>query len=41
MKSIRDTCSRVIWINQGELQMDGDPEEVIEAYDGSKNQSDD
>ncbi|GAB3527338.1 ABC transporter ATP-binding protein [Arthrobacter monumenti] len=41
MKSIKDTCTRVIWINQGELQMDGNPEEVIEAYEGSKNQSDD
>lgn len=41
MKSIRDTCSRVIWINQGKLEMDGEPEEVIEAYQGTKGQSDD
>lgn len=33
MQSIRDTCNRVIWINQGDLMMDGDPEEVIAAYD--------
>ena len=35
MKSIRDTCSRVIWINKGELMMDGDPEEVVTAYQAS------
>lgn len=33
MKSIRDTCNRVIWINKGVLEMDGDPEEVIAAYE--------
>lgn len=33
MQSIRDSCNRVIWINKGELMMDGDPEEVIAAYD--------
>ncbi|MET1063226.1 MAG: ABC transporter ATP-binding protein [Aeromicrobium sp.] len=32
MKSIKDTCSRVIWLDQGTLIMDGDPDEVIEAY---------
>lgn len=37
MKSIKDTCSRVIWINQGELEMDGEPQEVVDAYEGSKN----
>lgn len=35
MNSIRDTCDRVIWINQGVLQMDGEVEEVIEAYENS------
>jgi teichoic acid transport system ATP-binding protein len=32
MKSIMDTCSRVIWLDQGTLIMDGDPREVIQAY---------
>lgn len=32
MQSIRDTCSRVIWLDQGTLIMDGEPNEVIEAY---------
>ncbi|MCW2830979.1 MAG: teichoic acid transporter ATP-binding protein [Aeromicrobium sp.] len=32
MKSIKDTCSRVIWLDQGTLVMDGDPDEVIAAY---------
>jgi teichoic acid transport system ATP-binding protein len=32
MKSILDTCTRVIWIEKGDLKMDGDPQEVIDAY---------
>ncbi|PKQ21786.1 MAG: teichoic acid ABC transporter ATP-binding protein [Actinobacteria bacterium HGW-Actinobacteria-5] len=36
MSSIRSTCSRVIWINQGVLVMDGDPDEVIAAYEESR-----
>lgn len=35
MQSIRDTCNRVIWINKGTLMMDGDPTEVIDAYQAS------
>jgi teichoic acid transport system ATP-binding protein len=35
MQSIRDTCNRVIWINKGELMMDGEPDEVIVAYEES------
>jgi teichoic acid transport system ATP-binding protein len=35
MRSIRDTCNRVVWINKGELMMDGKPDEVIEAYEES------
>ena len=36
MKSILDTCSRVIWINKGVLEMDGDPADVVKAYKESK-----
>ena len=36
MKSILDTCSRVIWINKGVLEMDGDPDTVVSAYKESK-----
>jgi teichoic acid transport system ATP-binding protein len=36
MKSIRDTCNRVIWLNRGDLMMDGDPREVIRAYETSQ-----
>ncbi len=32
MKSILDTCTRVIWIEKGELLMDGEPLEVVNAY---------
>jgi teichoic acid transport system ATP-binding protein len=35
MQSIRDTCNRVIWINKGDLMMDGEPEAVIDAYEES------
>lgn len=32
MKSIQDTCTRVIWIEKGKLMMDGDPIKVCEAF---------
>ncbi|MHB9861321.1 ABC transporter ATP-binding protein [Streptomyces sp. YIM S03343] len=32
-KSIRDTCERVLWLERGELLMDGPTEEVLEAYE--------
>jgi teichoic acid transport system ATP-binding protein len=32
MQSILDTCNRVIWLEMGELRMDGDPKKVTEAY---------
>lgn len=31
-KSIRTTCDRVLWLEHGELRMDGPTEEVLEAY---------
>ncbi|MFF6957095.1 ABC transporter ATP-binding protein [Streptomyces sp. NPDC088197] len=31
--SIRDTCDRVIWLEKGELVMDGPTEEVVAAYE--------
>ena len=32
-KSIRDTCDRVLWLERGELRMDGPTEEVMDAYE--------
>ncbi|WP_443078821.1 ABC transporter ATP-binding protein [Streptomyces sp. NBC_01497] len=32
-KSIRDTCDRVLWLEKGELLMDGPTEEVLRAYE--------
>jgi teichoic acid transport system ATP-binding protein len=32
MKSIPDTCNRVIWLEKGELVMDGKPKEVCDAF---------
>ncbi|MGY4975216.1 ABC transporter ATP-binding protein, partial [Streptomyces nigrescens] len=32
-KSIRDTCDRVLWLEHGELLMDGPTDEVIKAYE--------
>ncbi|MGI5492763.1 ABC transporter ATP-binding protein [Microtetraspora malaysiensis] len=29
---IEDTCSRVIWLHKGKIKMDGDPAEVLAAY---------
>lgn len=36
MKSIKDTCNRTIWIEKGELRMDGETNEVIAAYEKSR-----
>lgn len=36
MTVIRDTCNRVIWLNKGDLMMDGEPREVIRAYEKSQ-----
>ncbi len=40
MKSIQDTCSRVIWIEKGELIMDGEPKEVCDAFIASMEKGD-
>ncbi|MCZ7415772.1 MULTISPECIES: ABC transporter ATP-binding protein [unclassified Streptomyces] len=32
-KSIRDTCDRVLWLEKGELRMDGPTETVMKAYE--------
>ncbi|CAM5445450.1 ABC transporter ATP-binding protein [Streptomyces aurantiogriseus] len=31
--AIRDTCDRVLWLERGELRMDGPTEEVMQAYE--------
>lgn len=36
MRSILDTCTRVLWIDHGNLLMDGDAAEVVAAYQKSK-----
>lgn len=36
MPSILDTCNRVIWIEKGDLLMDGDPETVVAEYEKSQ-----
>jgi teichoic acid transport system ATP-binding protein len=35
MKSILDTCDRVLWMDEGELRMDGPAREVCQAYSES------
>ncbi|MEV0375383.1 ABC transporter ATP-binding protein [Streptomyces sp. NPDC050636] len=35
-KSIRDTCDRVLWLEKGELVMDGPTDEVVKAYEASR-----
>lgn len=32
LDSIREICSRVVWIYEGQVRMDGDPKEVIDEY---------
>lgn len=36
MGSIRQTCTRTIWLNRGELMMDGPTEEVVSAYEQAR-----
>ncbi|MFD4971442.1 ABC transporter ATP-binding protein [Streptomyces sp. NPDC058424] len=38
--SIRGTCERVLWLERGELRMDGPTEEVLEAYEAFTGGSD-
>jgi teichoic acid transport system ATP-binding protein len=33
LNEIRSTCSRALWIDQGQLHMDGGVDEVIDAYE--------
>lgn len=40
MKSIQDTCNRVLWIEKGNLMMDGEPKEVCDAFIKSMEQGD-
>ncbi len=32
LKSVTDVCTRVLWLDHGELLADGDPHEVVDAY---------
>jgi len=32
LDTVKEMCDRVIWIDEGRMHMDGDPEEVIAAY---------
>lgn len=36
MRSIRDTCTRVLWLDEGRLLMDGEPDDVVTAYERSR-----
>lgn len=36
MRSIRDTCNRVVWIEKGTLMMDGPTDEVVDAYEAAQ-----
>jgi homopolymeric O-antigen transport system ATP-binding protein len=39
MAAVENLCSRVIWIDQGQVRRDGEPKEVIEAYMGTFSES--
>ena len=32
LQSIREMCDRVLWLHEGEIAADGDPDEVVELY---------
>ncbi len=35
LDEVRKTCNRALWLDQGVLQMDGEVDEVLEAYEAS------
>jgi lipopolysaccharide transport system ATP-binding protein len=34
LQSIREMCDRVLWLHEGQIAADGDPDEVVELYRG-------
>ena len=32
--TLKKECSRIVWIDEGRIRMDGDPDEVVAAYKG-------
>ena len=30
--TVKDFCNRAVWLNQGVIKMDGNPDEVIDEY---------
>lgn len=41
MRAITRTCTRVVWLEKGRIIQDGDPEEVVGAYQEETNDEDD
>lgn len=32
MQSVKDLCTRAVWLHEGQIRIDGKPEEVVEEY---------
>ena len=32
LDSVRQLCNRAVWLHNGEIRIDGEPEKVIEEY---------
>ena len=32
MATVKEFCSRAVWLYNGEIKMDGEPDKVIEEY---------
>ena len=32
LDTVKSFCNRAVWLNQGVIKMDGEPDEVIEEY---------
>lgn len=41
MRSITRTCTRVVWLEKGRIVRDGDPKEIVAAYQRQTNDEDD
>jgi lipopolysaccharide transport system ATP-binding protein len=39
LQTVKDMCSRAIWIDKGQVQAIGEASEVVEAYRAASNQN--
>ena len=35
MRAIRENCTRAVWLDNGSIIADGEPDEIVKSYSGS------